>query len=65
MAQPIPLQLPPHDPREELRKRLEQAPHQVLSAASRNDRQLRIWQGCRAHSAAVPGGSNGLCWVRS
>ena len=26
MAQPIPLQLPPHDPREELRKRLDQAP---------------------------------------
>jgi uncharacterized protein YjgD (DUF1641 family) len=26
MAQPIPLQLPPRDPREELRKRLEQAP---------------------------------------
>ena len=26
MAQPIPLQLPPRDPREELRKRLDQAP---------------------------------------
>ena len=26
MAQPIPLQLPAHDPREELRKRLDQAP---------------------------------------
>ena len=26
MAQPIPLELPPRDPREELRKRLEQAP---------------------------------------
>ena len=26
MARPIPLELPPRDPREELRKRLEQAP---------------------------------------
>jgi uncharacterized protein YjgD (DUF1641 family) len=32
MAQPIPLQLPPRDPREELRKRLEKAPIEHAAA---------------------------------
>ena len=32
MARPIPLELPPRDPREELRKRLEQAPAQHAEA---------------------------------
>jgi uncharacterized protein YjgD (DUF1641 family) len=32
MAQPIPLELPPRDPREELRKRLEQAPAEHAEA---------------------------------
>src|ERR1700691_3597224 len=32
MARPIPLELPPRDPREELRKRLEQAPLQHAEA---------------------------------
>ena len=32
MARPIPLELPPRDPREELRKRLEQAPAEHAEA---------------------------------
>ena len=34
MARPIPLELPPRDPREELRKRLEQAPIDHAEACS-------------------------------
>ena len=35
MARPIPLELPPRDPREELRKRLEQAPDRARRGPAR------------------------------